>query len=114
MEHKEPKVYVTAAWALCQLQVPGTADAMFDKVRRVTEFTLALAEKLCTASRFRYAPHLDALAAAYAETGQFERAVAAAKLAIKLTGADETLENTQHRQGRVQLYQQNQPLRIEQ
>ncbi len=46
LEHKEPKVYVTAAWALCQLLVPGTADAMFDKVRRETEFTLKLAEKL--------------------------------------------------------------------
>ncbi len=46
LEFEDSKVYVTAAWALCRLQVPATADAMFDKVRRETEATLALAAKL--------------------------------------------------------------------
>ena len=100
-----PRAMNKLAWILATCPDPTVRDG---------NRALALAEKLCTASRFRYAPHLDALAAAYAETGQFERAVAAAKLAIKLTGADEALKVTQQRQGRVQLYQQNQPLRIEQ
>ncbi|MCK4277049.1 MAG: tetratricopeptide repeat protein, partial [Phycisphaerae bacterium] len=93
------------AWILATCPDPTVRDG---------NRALALIEKLCTATRFRYAPHLDALAAAYAETGQFERAVATARLAIKLTGANETPELTHQRQGRVKLYQQNKPLRIEQ
>jgi Flp pilus assembly protein TadD len=50
---------------------------------------------------------LDALAAAYAETGRFPDAVAAAKQALALS----SVEQKEDREKRLQLYEKSQPFR---
>jgi tetratricopeptide (TPR) repeat protein len=45
---------------------------------------VALAEPLCAGTRYRAAPFVDTLAAAYAEAGRFEEAVRTATLALRI------------------------------
>lgn len=46
LEFSEPKVYITAAWALCRLAVPATAGPIYGMVRRETETMAALAKEV--------------------------------------------------------------------
>jgi HEAT repeat protein len=46
LEFPKPKVYITAAWALCRLAVPATAEPIFTLVRRETEVIGILAKDL--------------------------------------------------------------------
>jgi len=70
-----------------------------------------LAEKLCTLTDYQQPLALDALAAAYAENGKFDKAVLVAQKALKLafhTGPKELLQGLNTRR---QLYQARQPYR---
>ncbi len=72
---------------------------------------VALAEKLCTATKYSDHTCLDTLAAAYAEAGRFEDAVRAEKQAIERAGqvkADQALGNYR---SRLALYEKKEPFR---
>jgi tetratricopeptide (TPR) repeat protein len=67
---------------------------------------LALAQKACRLGNEKISAHLDTLAAAYAETGDFGHARQWQKKAIA-TNSDETLR--EELQSRLKLYEQNKP-----
>ncbi len=72
---------------------------------------LRLAEKLCKMTQYNQPLALDALAAAHAETGQFDAAVATAKKALQLAlkyGPEELVLDLKKR---LQLYQTGHPYR---
>ena len=46
LEYEEPKLYVTAAWALRKLAVPSTAPAVLDRLRRETARTVGIMAEL--------------------------------------------------------------------
>jgi tetratricopeptide (TPR) repeat protein len=86
------------------------ATAPDDSVRSGAE-ALDLAQRLCEATGFRHGPSLVALAAAYAEMGRFDRAVATIDRAIALAediGTGSLLEELQASRER---YESNQPTR---
>jgi tetratricopeptide (TPR) repeat protein len=70
---------------------------------------LPLAEQICEATGYRNCRYLDTLAAAQAETGQFDQARKTARQAHELATAE--LKDTIGT--RLRLYEQNQPARLE-
>jgi tetratricopeptide (TPR) repeat protein len=73
--------------------------------------SVELAEKLCILTDYQQPLSLDALAAAYAETGKFDKAVVTAKKALKLAlqlGPEELALGLKKR---LKLYQTGQPYR---
>jgi len=69
-----------------------------------------LATHVCELTEWKYANPLDTLAAAYAEVGDFEKAVERQEKAIQLTT---DARNKQEYQDRLKLYQQRKPYREE-
>src|SRR5439155_10581884 len=88
-----------AAWSL--------VTCPYDQLRD-GQLALRYAEKAVAASKRKDANLLDTLAAAYAETGDFPKAVATQKEAIALLKDEERRSN--YRQ-RLHLYESNQPCR---
>ena len=72
---------------------------------------LIMAEKLCKITRYQQPLALDALAAAYADTGQFHKAVIAEKKAIKLALPEGPEEFISGLKKRLELYQTERPYR---
>jgi tetratricopeptide (TPR) repeat protein len=72
---------------------------------------LQLAEHANQASQFRNPEHLDALAAAYAETGQFERAVETCDKAVELARRMQNEALARLLASRRAIYQARQPFR---
>ncbi|HYH65606.1 MAG TPA: tetratricopeptide repeat protein [Urbifossiella sp.] len=70
---------------------------------------VALATKLCELSAGKVADHLDTLAAAQAEAGDFDDAVATQKRALALPGTAEAL--TREYRERLKLYEAERPFR---
>lgn len=70
---------------------------------------LALAKKVCEMSAGKVADHLDTLAAAHAELGDFDNAIAAEKRALAVPGVGEVAIN-EYRQ-RLKLYEDERPFR---
>lgn len=80
-----------------------------DKIRNGTE-ALELALRACQETKYQQAHLLDTLAAAYAETGDFERAVSFMQKAIDLTSAKDPDRAARFRERQNQ-YIAHQPLR---
>jgi protein O-mannosyl-transferase len=78
--------------------------------RRRGDFALELALQACQATRNERPDFLDTLAAAYAEQGEFEQAVKAARLALEIAGA-RAPELSAGIERRLRLYQHGQPFR---
>ena len=74
---------------------------------------LELAEAVCRASDFEEPAALDTLAAAYAETGQFDRAIELAERAAKFADLAGKTELARQIGRRIQLYRNQQPYREE-
>ena len=72
---------------------------------------LKMAEKLCKVTQYQQPLALDALAAAYAETGQFHKAVITERKAIKLALPDGPEEFISRLKKRLELYQIERPYR---
>jgi tetratricopeptide (TPR) repeat protein len=81
-----------------------------DKYRNGKE-AVNLAEKLCKITQFRQPLALDALAAAYAETGQFNEATFTAKKAHKMALIQGPEPLAQGLEQRLKLYQNKMPYR---
>jgi tetratricopeptide (TPR) repeat protein len=72
---------------------------------------LEMARQVCEATDDKEAKFLDTLAAAYAETGQFDQAVRVAKEAVKQALASGQAELAKEIEGRIALYTRGQPYR---
>jgi len=70
-----------------------------------------LAEMCCRKTELKDAGVLDVLAAAYAESGQFDKAVAAEQRALRLIASAPAGEKTRELRARLQLYQAQRPYR---
>lgn len=70
-----------------------------------------LAEAVCEKNNYQDAESLDVLAAAYAETGQFPKAIATAQKALKLADSSQQKELADQIQSRLILFQSNKPYR---
>ncbi|RZB36212.1 MAG: hypothetical protein SRB2_02371 [Desulfobacteraceae bacterium Eth-SRB2] len=75
------------------------------------EEAVKLAKKLCKTARYDQPLALDALAAAYAETGKFDQAVTSAKKALELALKQGHSELVLPLKKRLQLYQKGLPYR---
>jgi tetratricopeptide (TPR) repeat protein len=98
-----PLILQRLAWTL------ATSD---DASVRDGAEALALAERLCRLSGCAQAPELDALAAAYAETGRFDLAVPTAERAQRRASEARAAELADAIAGRVELYRRGEPYRI--
>jgi tetratricopeptide (TPR) repeat protein len=70
------------------------------------------ATKACELTNWENAGYVDTLAAAYAETGDFDLAVKWQKKAIELTAKDESIPPDKEFEERLKLYQSGQPCRV--
>ncbi len=75
------------------------------------ERAVRLAARACKLTRHELGTPIDTLAAAYAETGQFDRAISSAKLACKLLEAERNQQAAQESRERLMLYEQGVPYR---
>ena len=71
-----------------------------------------LAERACEATDHSHPGYMDTLAAAYAETGQFEKAITTIQRAVKLASAKANLRAVERFHSRAKLYRQHKPLRV--
>jgi tetratricopeptide (TPR) repeat protein len=72
---------------------------------------LDAAKQICQATHFRHAPYLNTLAAAYAETGQFEQAVQTARKALDLALASNQGSLAEQLRRNLQAFERHQTLR---
>jgi tetratricopeptide (TPR) repeat protein len=86
------------------------ATSPHDDVRRGAE-AVALAQRVCRAAREDNAAFLDSLAAAYAETGHFDRAVEVAKRALQMARKEGEAARAGQLAERLKLYRQGRPFR---
>ena len=93
---------VRLSWVLATSNDPAVRDGR-EAVR--------LAERWATATRRQDPAVLDVLAAAYAETGSWDEAVATARQAVKLAAAAGRAAQAEQIEGRLRLYQQQTPFR---
>jgi tetratricopeptide (TPR) repeat protein len=82
-----------------------------DEKYRNGEEAVKLAEKLCRTTRYNQPLALDALAAAYAETGKFDAAALTAKKGLKLALNQGPKELVLGLKKRLELYQGKRPYR---
>ncbi len=87
-----------------------------DAARRDSRRALQLAEHACRLTGLAYAPALDTLSAAYAEAGQFDRAVEAGEAALRVASQHATHDPAMRAlagaiRERMDLYRQQQPYR---
>ena len=86
------------------------ATASDDSIRNSAE-ALSLAEKICRATDYGKPEFLDTLAAAYAENGQFDKAVEFSAKAVELARGDNRIEVARLLEGRRQSYLAGRPFR---
>ena len=72
---------------------------------------VGLAEKACELTDYKNPASLDTLAAAYAETGQFDKAVKTAAKAVQLARAAKSEKIAEDIQSRLDLYKAKRPFR---
>jgi tetratricopeptide (TPR) repeat protein len=82
-----------------------------DKKYRNGEDAVMLAERLCNITQYNDPLALDALAAAYAESGKFGKAVLTAKKAQKIAVDQEMKHLSLRLRNRLRLYQVGRPYR---
>jgi tetratricopeptide (TPR) repeat protein len=84
-----------------------------DPRRRNADLAVRFAEDACAADRGRNPQWLDILAAAYAEAGTFDRAVATARKALSVLSAAGDATLADRVRGRLRLYESGKPFRAE-
>ncbi len=102
LESDSPEALWRLAWML---------SAHADATIRDGEEAIRLAERACRLTSFSLAPALDALAAAYGETGQFEKAGRTAETAHQLALAAGNSELAEAIRSRLELYKAGRPYR---
>lgn len=98
----DPRTAMQLAWLL------ATAPQLS---LRNGEKAVHLAERVCEKTGYRVPETLDVLAAAYAETGQFNRAIKTARQALQLTKTANRSDLANQIQSRLQIYESKQPYR---
>ena len=73
--------------------------------------SLALAKRVCELTEYGNAHHLDILAAAYAESGQFRQAVETVRRAISLPSSSGRRSDVDAMRARLELYRAGRPFR---
>jgi tetratricopeptide (TPR) repeat protein len=102
---KEPRfvpLFNQSAWQLATSPDPRARNG-----RRALE----LAKKACAAAKNTNPDYLDTLAAAYAELGRFDEAVASARLALQILEKSHTVGDAQGIRRRLECYEARQPYR---
>lgn len=97
-----PRIAIHLAWMLATSPDPGLRNG---------RQAVALAEHLCDLEMFREPASLDVLAAAYAEYGEFERALAAATRAATLAEVEGDTALARSIAGRITRYENGRPFR---
>ena len=97
-----PEVLNNLAWILATHEDP--------ELRNGAE-AIGLAERACELKNYKAPALLDTLAAAYAEAGQFGKAVETAEKAIELARAAKSEKLAQDIQSRLNLYKSKRPYR---
>jgi spermidine synthase len=82
-----------------------------DAAHRNGAKAVELAELACQRVQFAEAPYLDTLAAAYAEVGQFDKAVSTARKSVELARAERKNLLAREVESRLKLYEAGQPYR---
>ncbi len=95
-----PSALNALAWLL--------ATSNDNKLRNPAD-AIEFAQRVCEFTNYRSASALDTLAAAYAASGRFKKAVETVEKAIERAIADENTQLTQQLKDRLQLYKTNQP-----
>lgn len=72
---------------------------------------IELAQQVCETVDYKTPVFIDTLAAAYAELGQFDKAIESAELALNLVQQNDPTQNSQPISERLQLYRCNRPYR---
>ena len=101
--------------------VPGDARAAIflaqilashhDPALRDGAEAVRIARQVCETSRFEHIPALDALGAAYAESGDFDKAIESVQRAIALAQSKDQQRLASSLSDRLRLYEQGQPFR---
>ncbi len=107
-DHYRQALQVNPDWLVGLNQLALLLATAPDPACRNGAEAVRLAERACALTGRRNPHALDTLAAAYAEAGRFDQAVAAAKAAAAL--ADASLADQIH--ARLQLYQRRQPCHL--
>ncbi len=102
LRHDWPQMANNLAWIL--------ATAKDDRLRDAAE-AIRLVEPICRDASAREATHLDTLAAAYAEAGRFDEAVAVAQTALEMALATQQVETAEKIRSRLELYRSGRPYR---
>lgn len=102
---------VTPQFPEIQAAIAWTLATHADPDRRNARDAVMIAEHLCQSTQYRHYPYLDLLAAAYAEQGDFARAVELADQAAELAAAAESAQQAAAIRERAQRYREGQPYR---
>ena len=98
----DTRILIRLAWVL------STSSEV--KLRNGIE-ALQLAKTMCEITNYKMPEALDVLAAAFAETGQFDRAIELVRQAHKLASKSNRLELARKIQSRLSIYELKQPFR---
>jgi tetratricopeptide (TPR) repeat protein len=109
--HYKKALYLNPNMAQALYNLSWILASCEDERFRNGEEAVKLAEKLCKLALYNQPLALDALAAAYAETGRFDEAVTAAKKALGLAFEQGPNELVLALKKRLQLYQAGRPYR---
>ena len=107
-----------AVWGTAKLQPPNPGEAndlawslatSSDAAKRNGTVAVQLAEYACSRTQYRETIMVGTLAAAYAEAGQFDRAISTAQKACELAKKNGRTDLLQRNQELLAIYQQHQP-----
>ncbi len=104
LKPKDAKAYNNLAWIL--------ATCPESRIRDGAE-AVGLAERACQLKNYKTPTLLDTLAAAYAEAGEFDKAVKTAQKAIQLARAAKREKLAKDIQSRLELYKAKRPYRTD-
>lgn len=104
-------IELSPGWWLVQKHLAWLLATHPDARYRNGTEAVALAEEMCQATRYADPRPLDVLAAAHAETGNFDAAVRFATLAIEACRTGEYHDLQREIEGRLEGYQQGRPFR---
>lgn len=108
-EHLEKAVAVRPNYPFALNSLAWLRATCVDDSVRDGQTAVRLASKACELSEWKNPRHLDTLAAAYAETGDFEKAVEMEKRAVGLSNP--TGSEREDKESRLRLYQERKPFR---
>jgi tetratricopeptide (TPR) repeat protein len=111
MAHYGEALRCDPKWPLATSQVAWALATHPDQRRRNAARAVTLAEQTCQATGNRQPRLLDTLAAAYAASGRFDRAVTVARQALSLAESENSPELAEAVRGRLRLYERKEAFR---